>query len=104
RVASTTGISKPPPDPSSAVGVLRLYEWCWNERDPVLYREIFTDDYQFQFAQTDSAGNAYRDRALTREEELHIAANSFVRDPATFPWGAVRALWDDRPSPRAARN
>ena len=85
RVASTTGISKPPPDPSSAVGVLRLYEWCWNERDPVLYREIFTDDYQFQFAQTDSAGNAYRDPALTREEELDIAANIFVRGTATEP-------------------
>src|SRR3989442_13575193 len=57
RGASTTGISKPPPDPSSAGGVLRLYERCWNERDPVVYPEIFAADYQFPFLPRDSAGN-----------------------------------------------
>jgi len=84
-VAKTTGISQQAPEPSSAVGVLRLYEWCWNHRDPDLYRELFTDDYQFQFATTDTAGNAYRDRALNREEELDIALNIFVRGNSTTP-------------------
>ncbi len=85
RVSRVTGISQQPPEPSSAVGVLRLYEWCWNHRDPDRYRELFTDDYQFQFATADTAGNAYRDRALNREEELDIAANIFVRGNATTP-------------------
>ena len=85
RVARTTGISQQPPEPSSAVGVLRLYEWCWNHRDPDVYRELFTEDYQFQFATTDTAGNSYRDRALNREEELDIAANIFVRGNSTTP-------------------
>lgn len=85
RVAKTTGISRQAPEPSSAVGVLRLYEWCWNHRDPDLYRELFTDDYQFQFATTDTAGNAYRNRALNREEELDIAANIFVRGNSSNP-------------------
>lgn len=85
RVSKATGISQQPPEPSSAVGILRLYEWCWNHRDPDLYRELFTDDYQFQFATADTAGNAYRDRALNREEELDIATNIFVRGNSTSP-------------------
>ena len=60
--------------------MLRLYEWCWNHRDPDVYRELFTEDYQFQFATTDTAGNSYRDRALNREEELDIAIAT-----VTFP-------------------
>ncbi len=95
RVATRTGISQQPPEPSSAVGVLRLYEWCWNHRDPDLYRELFTDDYQFQFATTDTAGNAYRDRALNREEELDIAANIFVRgNSANPPPSSISLVFD----------
>jgi len=85
RVAKATGISQQPPTPSTPLGVLQLYEWCWNHRDPDLYRELFTEDYQFQFATRDTAGNAYRDRALNREEELDIAANIFVRGNSTNP-------------------
>src|SRR5262245_42722408 len=85
RVASQSGVSEPPPPPTSPVGVLRLFEWCWNHRDANLYREIFTADYVFVFALTDSAGNAYRNRVLTREEDLDIATNLFVRGSATEP-------------------
>jgi len=85
QLAPTAGISQPPPEPSSPIGVLRLYEWCWNHRDPDLYRELFTDDYRFQFALTDTAGNAYRGNALTREEEINIATNIFVRGTAAEP-------------------
>ncbi len=85
RVTRTSGFSSAPPDPGTAIGVLRLYEWCWNHRDPNLYREIFTDDYQFFFAPTDTAGNVYRNRSLTREDELDIATNIFVRGTAAEP-------------------
>ena len=85
QVTRASGFSTQPPDPGSAIGVLRLYEWCWNHRDPDLYREIFTDDYQFFFAPNDSAGNVYRNRSLTREDELDIATNIFVRGTAAEP-------------------
>src|SRR5437762_5871656 len=74
-VSNTNGISQPRPIPNSPLNLLALYAWCWNKRDIDSYREIFTDDYQFRFAQSDTAGNLYRDRALTREEELDIANN-----------------------------
>jgi hypothetical protein len=83
RVAPTIGISQPPPEATSPIGVLRRYEWCWNHRDADVYRDLFTDDYRFQFALTDTAGNAYRGNVLTREEELTIAENIFVRGTAT---------------------
>jgi hypothetical protein len=73
RVAST-----PAPVPNSAVNVIRLFEWCWKNRGIKEYEEIFSDDYRFQFAQGDSAGNAYRDAPYTREDELRSAAGLFV--------------------------
>jgi hypothetical protein len=85
RVADVSGIAQTPPAPDSPVGVVRLYEWCWNRRDPQVYREIFSDDYQFAFGLADTAGNSFRDRALNRDEELEIAENIFVRGSATEP-------------------
>ena len=93
--APTRGFSKPAPEPTSPIGVLRLYEWCWNKRDPDVYRILFTDDYQFQFAQTDSAGNAYRNRPLGRQDEIDIATNIFVRGTATEPPPASISLTFD---------
>jgi hypothetical protein len=85
RVANVSGTAQTPPAADSPIGVVRLYEWCWNRRDPQLYREIFSDDYQFAFGLTDTAGNSFRDRALNRDEELEIAENIFVRGSATEP-------------------
>lgn len=82
RVAST-----PPPVPNSAANVVKLFEWCWKNRGIKEYEEIFTDDYRFQFALGDSAGNAYRDAPYTREDELRAATGLFVgtidHQPAT---------------------
>src|SRR5439155_6178353 len=107
--APTRGFSKPAPEPTSPIGVLRLYEWCWNKRDPDVYRILFTDDYQFQFAQTDSAGNAYRNRPLGRQEEIDIATNIFVRGTATEPPPASISLTFDanlvaQPDSRPGKN
>lgn len=85
RLAGTAGISEPPPRPSSAVNVLRLFEWCWDHQRIDEYREIFTADYQFQFALVDSAGNPSRRPPLNREEDLETATNLFVRGTATEP-------------------
>jgi hypothetical protein len=78
RIAPTLGVYIPPPEPNSPQGVVRLFEWCWNNRDITLYKEIFTADYVFVFALGDSAGNLFRDDPVTRETELDMARNLFV--------------------------
>ena len=105
RIAPTAGIYIPPPTPNSPQNVIRLFEWCWKNRDITVYKEIFTDDYRFIFALCDSAGNLFRDEPVTREMELNIARNLFVgggsAPPATSIFLALdptlRAMPDSRP-------
>jgi hypothetical protein len=77
--------SSPAPYPNTPAAVVRLLEWCWDIRDIDKYGEIFTEDYRFQFAAGDSAGNAYRDVPFTREDELHCATGLFVGTPGHPP-------------------
>lgn len=85
-VSVDRGVSSPAPVPNSPSNVIRLFEWCYNNRAIDEYRELFTDDYVFKFAAGDSAGQN-RDRPLDREEELETATNLFVggsdRPPAS---------------------
>jgi hypothetical protein len=78
RIAPRLGIPEPPPVPNQPEEVVRLFAWCWNHRAYAEYTEIFTDDFRFQFAQGDSAGNPFRDQPVDREEELQIARHLFV--------------------------
>ncbi len=80
-VSTQRATSTPAPVPNSAANVVRLFEWCWNNRGIQEYEEIFTDDFRFQFALGDSAGNAYRDVPWTREDELRSATGLFVGTP-----------------------
>lgn len=85
-VSNDRGVSSPAPVPNSPSNVIRLFEWCYNNRAIDEYRELFTDDYVFKFALGDSAGQN-RDRPVDREEELATATNLFVggsdRPPAS---------------------
>lgn len=85
-VSSDRGVSSPAPVPNSPSNVIRLFEWCYNNRAIDEYRELFTDDYVFKFAVGDSAGQN-RDRPVDREEELTATTNLFVggsdRPPAS---------------------
>lgn len=100
RVAST-----PAPVPNSAANAVRLFEWCWKNRGLQEYEEIFTDDYRFQFAFGDSAGESYKDVPYTREDELRSAQGLFVGSPDQAPASDIQldldktliALNDDRP-------
>jgi hypothetical protein len=85
RTAPVGGISEPPPQPNSAINVIRVFEWCWDNRDPTLLRDIFTADYTFVFGFADSAGNPYRNRPFSREDELESANNLFVRGNGSEP-------------------
>ncbi len=84
-VSGQTTHVEPPPAPTSPQGVVLLFKWCWENRDIASYREVFTDDYRFAFALTDSAGNPYRNVPWTREDELASAQNLFVGGSATEP-------------------
>jgi len=104
RLGSKTGVYTPPPTPNSPQGIIRLFEWCWNNRDFTAYREVFTADFRFVFAQADSAGNMFREDPVTREMELTIANNLFVGGGSASPASnislaldpAIRALPDTR--------
>jgi hypothetical protein len=78
RISTQRAETTPAPAPNTAQNVVRLFEWCWKNRGIKEYEEVFTDDYRFQFAETDSAGNAYRDVPYTREDELRSATGLFV--------------------------
>jgi hypothetical protein len=105
RVSTERVASSPAPVPNTAANAVRLFEWCWQNRGIKEYEEVFTDDYRFVFAETDSAGEAYKDVPYTREDELRATTGLFVgnneREPATkieldFDRSLI-PLNDDRP-------
>jgi hypothetical protein len=84
-VAPERGIYIAPPEASSPEGVIRLFEWCWDNRSYEQYREIFTKDFQFQFATTDEAGNPFENQPIRRDEEIEIAKHLFVGGGSSPP-------------------
>ncbi len=104
-ISSSRGVSSPAPVPNSPANAVKLIEWCFNNRDPDVYREVFTDDYVFVFGLADTAGNAYRDRPYRREDELASATNLFVGGGGSPPASRISltfnrtliALGDSRP-------
>jgi hypothetical protein len=90
RFAPTLGASIPAPKPTSAPGVLRLFEWCYNNKAIAEYREIFSADYQFFFSPRDSAGAEWRGTPFRREDELISATQLFVGGSAGEP--AARSI------------
>ena len=65
----------PAPAPDSPQSLLRLFEWCYDNRSIERYREPFTEDFGFVFSSLDPAGNAYRGSPWTREDELTYFSN-----------------------------
>ena len=70
-----TGSAAPSPRTPAAV---QLLQYCWQQRSSDRYRELFTDDYRFDFSPGDSAGNPFRDRPWGREDELICGDHLFV--------------------------
>ncbi len=91
RIAPVLGFSKPAPVPTSASNLLRLFEWCYNNKAITEYREIFTADYRFLFSPLDSAGADYRGIPWTREDEMISTTQLFVGGSADQP---DYAQWD----------
>jgi len=86
-ISTSRGLSSPAPVPSSPANAVRLLEWCYNNQDITLYSQLLTADYEFVFALADSAGNAFRDRVIRRDDDIDSATNLFVgggdRPPAS---------------------
>ncbi len=108
RVSEQRAASTPAPAPSSPTNVIKLFEWCWANREPSLYSEIFTDDYRFLFAPSDSAGNPYRDSPWLREAELSMATHMFSGGldlpPASDITIAIDNLLVSQPDPRPGKD
>jgi len=68
---------KPAPVPDSPRHALDLLVWCWAHRDYDHCRTLFTWDFRFVFAATDTAGNAYRIIPWIRDDELISTSNMF---------------------------
>jgi hypothetical protein len=97
--------SDPPPVPSRPDQIIRLFEWCWDHRSINDYEEVFTDDFLFAFAETDSAGRAFQGAVLTRTDEIETARHLFVGGGTSPPANSISldldpnlfALPDSRP-------
>lgn len=95
-IGGGVGNSTPPPIPNSATNVLRLLEWCYNNRAIEEYREVFADDYRFVYSALDTNGNAYRDVPWTREDELISTEKLFLGGDVTQPAATSISLIFDR--------
>jgi len=107
RIASQAGSTKPPPIPDSPTGIVDLFQWSWRNRAYDSYQEIFTDNYRFQFATGDSAGDFYRNQPWTRSDELATAQHLFLTGtPGQPPATSITLDWTQDltidPDPRRA--
>jgi len=100
-----TAPPEPAPPATSAVGVVQLFRWSWNNRDYDHYRTLFTADYSFQ-SLIDTAGHTYRSLPWTRDDELINAKDLFEGGTAGGPAisgiqvrfeGPLEVQSDDRP-------
>jgi hypothetical protein len=91
-----------PPVPNSPENVIALIKWSWTQRDTAAYRQVFTDDYRYVFAASDSNPPA---NGLDRFQELavgfHLFRTGSLSNPAatsiTFDLSSVNVFADDRP-------
>jgi hypothetical protein len=101
------------PGTSSPEDMLRALEQIHTLRSFDQYRGLFTEDYRFVFAATDSAGNDYRATPWTLEDELTYAGHVFVGGhPTLLPASSIQLTLDhnavgtpdpDRPGDPAGR-
>lgn len=75
RIVQSTGAA---PQPTSSRNVMKLFKWCWDNQNITEYEKVFTDDFKFAFAESDSQGNQFPGRVLIREEEIESARFLFV--------------------------
>ena len=95
-IAAQTPASSTKIVPDTPRALLDAFAHAWNNRDPVEYYELFTEDFQFVFAAADSSGQPFPDRCLTRELELLIAQHLFLSGTSSNPPAQKIVLTFDR--------
>ena len=67
----------------SPENAVRLFEWCWDHRNIEHFGGLFADDFLFECAAPDSAGNAFVGGVVRRADEIEtVAASSSAGGPA----------------------
>ena len=82
------------PSPTTPQNAVKLFEWCWVNRGVEEYSELFTDDYVFQSAVVDSAGNTSRDVLTRRNDEVETAENMFIGTAERPPASKITLSFD----------
>jgi hypothetical protein len=81
-VPPTNGV----PRASSPDQALRRLEYAWDNRDPNVYRDLFTSDFTFAFVPGDSAGIPFQVTPWSRDDELtsfnHLVNGGNASQPA----------------------
>ena len=94
------------PAPATPGVALSRLAWGWKHRAIDPCRDLFTCDYEFVFAPSDSAGIRFQNRPWTRPDELDFALHLFETGSATAPAASYvgldmervpQILPDDRP-------
>jgi hypothetical protein len=75
--APTATVAPPLSSASTPAQVADLLRWCWVNLSTAEYAQLFADNYQFQFATGDSAGNMYRTTPWARSDELLCSLHLF---------------------------
>ena len=82
------------PSPTTPQNAIKLFEWCWKNRGVEEYKTLFTDDYVFQSAELDSAGNGGRDVLTRRNDEIETAQNMFIGSAERPPAAKITLNFD----------
>lgn len=80
-VGTAQAVREPAPKPATPQLLMKLFQWCWENRSIPDYEELFTEDFRFAFAAVDSADNP----PILRDEEIEIAQKIFVDGTANEP-------------------
>ena len=88
------------PSPTTPANAVKLFEWCWVNRGVEEYKELFTEDYVFISAGTDSAGNPSREIQARRDDEIQTAENMFIGSVERPPAQSIQLNFDKNLVPK----
>jgi hypothetical protein len=96
------------PRPNSPANSTRAVLDCWRLQVATQFDSLMTDDFQFVFAPSDTAANAYRARPWTREDELASAYHMLAGGGSRPPIRDIQVVFDTNlvalPDPRPGKD